>query len=60
MSSGPSQPKKSWQELVKELAAEKDLGRTIELAKQLREALTGKPPSTPETPSADSERKRST
>lgn len=60
MSPSPNQPKKSLEELVKELAAEKDLGRTIELAKQVREALMGKPPSSPETPSAESERKRST
>ena len=59
MSPGPSQPKKSWEEIVKELATEKDMDRTIELAKQLREALMGKP-SSPETPSAESERKRST
>ena len=59
MSPGPSQPKKSWEEIVKELATEKDMGRTIELAKQLREVLMGKP-SSPETPSAESERKRST
>jgi hypothetical protein len=60
MSPSPNPPKKSWEEIVKELANEKDLGRTIELAKQLREALTGKPPSSPETPPPESERKRST
>src|SRR5579864_6093557 len=53
MSSSTSQRgEKSWQEIAAEIGAEKDLNRSIELAWQLREALTRKPPSGSGTPCA--------